>query len=212
MRFPDSRILVFAKAPIKGQVKTRLSPKYSADFALKLHTNMVSHCIDLVTKSNLCPIQLWCAPSPHVKYFQNCKNDYGVELYSQHGRDLGERMSNAVNTALSKCKNVVLIGTDCPSLTQNDLREVLISLENNKDVVISPALDGGYVLMGLNRSHQQLFNDISWGSDQVFAQTKSRLRFLNWCWEETKIFWDVDRPDDIRRLQQDKSLSYLIPT
>ena len=211
MQFPDSRILVFAKAPVRGEVKTRLLPTYNADFALKLHTNMVSHCIGRATKSNLCPVQLWCTPNTDIDFFQNCKRDYGVELFAQRGRDLGERMNNAVNTALSKCSNVVLIGTDCPSLTPNDLHEVLISLENDNDVVISPALDGGYVLIGLNRNHQKLFDDIPWGTDQVLTQTKNRLRQLDWCWQETKIFWDVDRPNDICRLQQDISLNYLVP-
>ena len=211
MEFPDSTILIFAKAPIKGQVKTRLIPEYGAGFATDLHTNMVQHCIKTVVSSKLCPVELWCAPDTKNDHFKMWQKQFDIILQQQVGRDLGERMSNAFKTVLLKSRNAIIIGTDCPMLSKNTLYKALNALHKNKDAVLTPAEDGGYALIGLKLMYESLFYNIPWGTENVLDNTREQLKKLNLEWLETEVHWDVDRPDDIRRLNKHNNLKYLLP-
>lgn len=94
----------------------------------------------------------------------------------------------------------VLIGSDCPALTEDHLRRAVAALENGHDAVFAPAEDGGYVLVGLARPEARLFQDIEWGSSRVMEQTRERLRELKWSWIEIETLWDVDRAADYERV------------
>ncbi len=210
MEFPESTIIIFAKAPINGQVKTRLMSKYSADFATKLHANMVKHCINTAVSSNLCSVELWCAPHTKNEHFIAWKKHFNIELKQQTGNDLGERMANAFKVVLAKSRNAVLIGTDCPLLDKNIFHQAFSALSANKDVVITPAEDGGYALIGLKALHERLFSNIPWGSEKVLSNTREQLKLLHLECLETEVHWDVDRPDDVRRLGEHYKLKHLL--
>jgi glycosyltransferase A (GT-A) superfamily protein (DUF2064 family) len=96
-----------------------------------------------------------------------------------------------------------LIGTDAPSLTEADLKESAEVLLKGIDAVISPAEDGGYVLIGLRHEVSDLFTGISWGSNTVMEETRLRLRQLRWRWHELPERWDVDRLEDLERLKRE---------
>jgi len=210
MSFPESIIIVFAKAPIKGQVKTRLIPEYGADFSTTLHTNMVQHCLNTAVSANLCPVELYCAPHTEYDQFKQWQSDFDIKLQQQVGHGLGERMSNAFKSALLTSNNAIIIGTDCPVLSKDTLYSALYALNKNKDAVLTPAEDGGYALIGLKCHYERLFSNIPWGTGEVLDNTREQLKKLDLDWMETEVHWDVDRPADIQRLGQHDDLKYLL--
>jgi rSAM/selenodomain-associated transferase 1 len=205
--YPNGRLLIFAKAPLPGQVKTRLVPPLSAAKAARLHAAFIERTLQLACEAKLCPVQLWCCPHTHHPFFSRCRQSFPVTLHRQEGADLGARMHQAASSALSEAECVVLIGCDCPALAASDLSEALDRLEKGYNAVLGPAEDGGYVLLGLRQSEPEIFSGIEWGNDTVLDATRSRLRSLGWHWHELAERWDVDRPEDLLRLKRDRALS-----
>jgi len=123
-----------------------------------------------------------------------------VALRRQEGHDLGARMEAAFRDAFARSTPLLVIGADCPALEPVDLRDAAFALERH-DAVIAPAEDGGYVLVGLARA-QPIFDGMPWGGPQVLARTRERLRDAGASWHELRMLWDVDRPEDLARLQQ----------
>ncbi len=197
---PDAKILVFSKAPQAGHVKTRLMPDYSAEQAATIHTRLVQHTLTTLYRARLCPIELWCAPDTQHPFFENCRHKYQIELKQQQGCDLGARMCHAFRSALQTAKQVILIGTDCPTLVKRDFQQAIKMLTQPIDAVISPANDGGYVLIGLTRCHQQLFSNIRWGKDQVMQETLERIKQLNYAHKILPPHNDIDYAQDIQNL------------
>jgi rSAM/selenodomain-associated transferase 1 len=197
MEFPDGRLLIFAKAPVLGQAKTRLIPALGAAGAAALHEQMCHAALTMATAARLAPVQLWCHPDQRHAFFSACRVKYGVELHEQRGADLGVRLRNAFDCALASSRYAVIIGTDCADLTQDDLRKAFRALEDCDDAVLGPASDGGYVLIGLSRPTPALFAAIDWGSDRVLAQTRARLAELGLHSQELPLRHDIDRPEDL---------------
>lgn len=200
MQYPNARILIFAKAPIAGQVKTRLIPALGAQAATLLYQTLLVRVVAQLAAAELCPIECWCAPDATHPFFTQLKSDYGVMLCQQREGDLGARMHHASDASLSKAKSVVLIGGDCPVLEVSHLAYALGEMERGKAAVLGPAEDGGYVLLGLRQSSAHLFEDMPWGTDEVLAKTRSKLKYLQLEWAELPLLWDVDRPEDVLRL------------
>jgi rSAM/selenodomain-associated transferase 1 len=200
-KYPDCVQLVFCKAPVPGQVKTRLIPALSAEQAAELHQRLTRITIERALQNRLCPVQLRCAPDIDHPFFQRCAQDYSLTLHRQHGKDLGERMHHALVTALAHYSHAILTGCDCPSLTPVDLQQALSALENGYDVVIAPAQDGGYVLVGLSRPQAVLFENIPWGSDKVLQLTREKAALASLSLYELASQWDVDNPEDLERLR-----------
>lgn len=194
--FPDSVLLIFCKAPIAGQVKTRLQPALSAEQTAAAHRQLTLMTLARAVQQPLCEVRLYCAPDTGHEFFRQCAEDYPLALATQCGDDLGECMLNAFSDALSRYRHAVLIGCDCPSLTVGDLQQALTALQNGNDAVIAPAEDGGYVLIGLNAPQPVLFSGISWGNEQVMAQTRRRAAGASLTVQELARQWDVDTAQD----------------
>lgn len=199
--FPQSRLLVFAKAPTPGRVKTRLIRRLGPRGAAALYRGLLRRTLRTATTARLCPVQLWCAPDSQHGFFSRCRRRYGVTLHRQSDGDLGARMQRALTLVLRRHACALLIGADCPSLTEAGLRAALTALAQGQDAVVGPAEDGGYVLIGLRRPGAALFRTIPWGSGTVLAATRRRLRRAGLTWLELPLGWDVDRPADVRRLK-----------
>ena len=195
----DALTIVFAKAPSAGEVKTRLIPLLGAQGAAALHRQLVHRTLATATEADLGPVELHAAPDINDAFLQDCARRIGVALAPQHGYDLGARMSNALEDGLARHSHVIIIGTDCPVLTTQHLRDANTALAEGNDAVLIPAEDGGYALMGLTRCDDTLFENIAWGGDCVLAVTRDRLKALKWDWRELETLWDIDRPDDYRR-------------
>jgi rSAM/selenodomain-associated transferase 1 len=202
VEFPNGRLLIFAKAPVLGRVKTRLIPALGADGAAALHERLCHAALAQATAARLAPVELWCHPDTRHAFFTACRAMYGVELHEQRGADLGARMHNAFDHAFESSRYAVTIGTDCPDLTVGDLQNAFRALEDGYDAVLGPAVDGGYVLIGLSRPVPDLFTEIDWGSDRVLAQTRARLADLDLRAKELPPRHDIDRPEDLVRMEK----------
>lgn len=195
-----NKLLIFTKAPILGEVKTRLQPEYSKKQSLKLHEYLALNTLQKVEKLINCEIDLCCTPSRNYIFFLKCENQYPINLVDQLGDNLGERMAFALSSALQTHEKVLIIGTDCPELNESYINQALEKLDEY-DAVIGPADDGGYVLLGLKCFSPELFSDINWGTDSVLHQTRNVLKKMNWLWFELEVQYDIDRPEDLKRHQ-----------
>jgi len=198
-KYPNAALMVFCKAPIPGQVKTRLIPKLTADQAAELHIELSIKTLQRATLSNLCPVQLWCSPTTDHAFFTASAAAYPLALRQQQGADLGERMHHAFCSALADYSLALLMGCDCPSLTEQDLEQALTTLNQENEVVIAPAEDGGYVLVGLNQPHPELFDNMPWGTERVLDQTRNRIEHYKLRHHELIEQWDLDTPEDLER-------------
>jgi rSAM/selenodomain-associated transferase 1 len=200
-------VIVFAKAPRPGAVKTRLIPALGAAGAARLHERLVDRTLATVAAAGLGPLEL-CADPAGDPFLAARAAAHGAALAEQGSGDLGARMQRAFARVLAQAPAAILVGSDCPALTPAHLREASHALATG-DVVIGPAEDGGYVLIGLARVHPSLFEGIAWGGPEVLAQTRARLAALGWRAAELDPLWDVDRPEDLVRLAGDPLLEGL---
>ena len=193
------RLLVFAKAPRPGEVKTRLIPLLGAEGAAALHAKLIKHTLTMVRQAALGPIELHGTPADD-DFLRHCSGRYDARLVEQCAGDLGARMRHAFEQALSDATAAILIGTDCPALTPRHLRQAAQALSNGNDAVFCAVEDGGYALIALSRCDSSLFGDISWSTATVMQQTRERLTRLRYRWTELDPLWDIDRPADYERL------------
>lgn len=196
----DTGVLVFARAPVAGSVKTRLIPLLGRHGAAALHRSLVAHALEVARESGVGPLELWCAPTTDDEFFSLCHERYKATLHRQCEGDIGARMLDAIEDALTRSRHVLLTGSDCPSLTAADLRAAARALREGRDAVFCPVEDGGYTLVGLSHAMPALFEAMNWGTGDVMEETRQRLRNLGWRWHELPSHWDVDRPEDYQRL------------
>lgn len=205
----DASVLIFARAPVAGNVKTRLIPLLGDHGAAALYRNLVERALTVARTSGVGPVELWCTPTTDDDFFASCRDRFHVTLHRQREGDLGARMLNAFEDALTRSRHVLLTGSDCPSLTAADLRAAARALREGCDAVFCPTEDGGYVLVGLSQAMPALFDAMIWGTDTVMEETCQRLRNLGWHWHELPVHWDVDRPQDYQRLVREGFLPAL---
>lgn len=198
----DCRVLVLAKAPIEGRVKTRLIPAIGAAQAAALQASLTRRALATANAAAVGPVELHCAPSSRYRFFRESASEFGAVLEDQGRGNLGSRMARAFQAALDRSRAAVAIGSDCPALGPSDITRCADLLAGGFDAVIVPAEDGGYVLLGLARFSPRLFARIAWGEASVLAATRDRLRSLQWRWHELPGSWDVDRPEDYERLRR----------
>ena len=178
----DVAVIVFSRAPVPGRVKTRLVPRLGAWRAARLHARLTAHALATAQAAGCGPVALY----PDAR---------------QRGADLGERMYRALKHTLRQHRAAIVIGSDCPALRPADLRRAARLLAGGCDVVLGPAEDGGYVLLGARRLSVRLFAGIDWGTPSVYAATVARLRELGYRWRALRTLWDLDRPQDLERLR-----------
>lgn len=194
---PDATLLVFAREPIPGLVKTRLIPALGATGAARLYRALLDRALNAATGVPGVAVELWCTGvPPSGGVCAELARRYGLELRHQGVGGLGQRMAQALGETLARCDRVVLIGSDCPGYHPTYLSAAFAAL-GGQDAVLGPAADGGYVLIGLRRPAPELFADIPWGTDAVLAGTRTALDRLGWTWAELPTLQDIDRPADL---------------
>jgi rSAM/selenodomain-associated transferase 1 len=203
-------VAVFAKAPVPGQVKTRLIPRLGAAAAAQLHMQMAQHTLATLALARVGPVELWCTATGDLSMFEACRRKLGVPVRMQPEGDLGQRMSVAMADLLTRAPSAIIVGTDCPTLSPGDLTAAREALAGGYEAVLGPAADGGYYLLGLNHHHPSLFEGIDWGTPAVLEQARARLSALGWKWQELPTRWDVDTPDDYDRLLSDGRFAALV--
>jgi rSAM/selenodomain-associated transferase 1 len=197
------RVMVFARAPTPGEVKTRLIPALGEAGAAALHRRLVTHTLGAAADALIGPVELWCTPDTGDPFFFDCERRLGVSLHAQGQGDLGSRMRRAFESALARAPRAILVGSDIPALSAQYLRDADRALVRGDEIVIGPAEDGGYALIGLSRCDPELFRDIPWGGPEVLSKTRRRATALSWRLSELPALWDVDRPEDLERLPED---------
>lgn len=190
------KVLVFAKAPVAGFAKTRLAKSIGADGAARLASRMLSETVAHAVNAGIGPVEICCAPDHGHRQFGALRAGWGVELSDQGDGDLGQRMWRALERSLRGHRRVLLIGTDAPGLAASVLSAAAAALATH-DAVVVPALDGGYVLVGVVQALPGLFMDIDWGTDAVMAQTRRRLVQLGMRHVELPPIADVDEAADL---------------
>lgn len=201
MRYPNGRILIFAKAPVPGYAKTRLIPVLGEQGAADLHAKFVRRMVALAVESRLAPVELWTCGGGGLEFFDTFRTAVDGRIHPQSGADLGARMGHAIGEALSDADFAILIGTDCPVLDATHLERACTLLAADSDCVLCPAEDGGYVLIGLRRFESRIFENIVWGTSTVLTQTRERILGLGLTCAELPTLWDVDEPSDLERLR-----------
>ena len=194
----ENAVIVFSKAPQPGQVKTRLIPELGAQQACQIHQQLLEYVIKNVSSIKDADVDLHCSPDTSHNFFQYLKAQYRLVLDTQVEGDLGKRMYSAIKSRLHEYKKVVLIGSDCP-LINTDYIKIAFDELNRSDVVLGPAEDGGYVLVGMKKPRSDIFTDIDWGSERVLQQTIEKIQPDIPVLLDT--LWDVDRAEDVERFR-----------
>ena len=190
-----TRIVIFAKAPVPGRVKTRLIPILGEEGSARLAQRMLADTVANAQAAGLAPPELCATPHSDDPSWAG-HLPVGMQLSDQGPGNLGERLAAAAKRVIDGGERILLIGTDCPELDGKRLGEAAAQLDLH-DAVIHPALDGGYVLLGLTRTDASLFDDIAWSTDAVAATTIARIRALGWSLFVGETLSDIDEPADL---------------
>jgi len=201
---PQVALVVFAKSPVAGTVKTRLQPYLSEADCLLLHKAFVRLTLGKLRKleSSKVNITLLLTGPLHEAYRYAAEfgvtDEYFVDV--QFGKDLGERLINALaNKFNAGFTKVIIIGTDSPLLRIEQL-ELSIDALSEHEVVIGPSADGGYYLIGFSANIPSILRGISWGESLVYEQTLELIRRHGLKCKELETGFDVDTIEDLRRL------------
>ena len=198
-------LVILAKAPIAGQVKTRLCPPLTPDEAATLHGTFLLDILER-TKAAIGKFKLpldrylACAPSSAHVFFKIMEERHGVRLIDQEGEELGARMHHAFERLFKQGNQfVVLVGADVPTLPLEHYQQAVYLLMTN-DLVIGPAHDGGYFLIGLKRPVPELFADIPWSTELVLSLTQEKANRLCLQTAHLPSWRDCDTTDDLTAL------------
>jgi rSAM/selenodomain-associated transferase 1 len=206
------KLLVMSKSPVLGYAKTRMQPDLTKEQSLKLHVALVQYCLKQWLEAEDFSISIWVGGNIDVfrtDVLTPMDSHFFAEhnLHSQPEGDLGARMLFAVDSVLNSSKKeeraVFLVGTDCPFVDMQYLELAAAALEKS-DVVLGPATDGGYVLLGMKKSYSALFDNISWGSELVLSQTQLIIQRERLQSVLLPPLPDIDVIDDLSHLQECK--------
>ena len=193
-------IAILAKAPIPGYANTRLIPAIGAHAAAALQERLTDRAVATALAAKVGPVTVWCAPDATHSTFVRLAIRERITLRVQPQGDLGARMLAATAAGNGP---VLVIGTDCPALTELHLRGAANALREGNDIIIIPAEDGGYVLIGTRTAEPTLFSGIAWGTKSVLAETRARIVERLLVLTERPPLWDVDTEEDLARLERE---------
>jgi rSAM/selenodomain-associated transferase 1 len=202
----STRLIVFARAPVLGRVKTRLAASIGAERALAVHQRLFATTVAIAESAVADRLELRLhADDPAVLAATAAPlAARGWRVAPQRGRDLGDRMHEALAGALADGDRPVLIGSDCPSLRADDLRAAFDALRDH-EAVFAPAEDGGYALVGIARPLPSLFEAMPWGTPEVMAVTRARTTAQGLRIALLRTVWDVDVEADLNRWDAEPS-------
>ena len=194
----EHALIIFAKAPIPGQVKTRLCPPLSEDEAASLHGSMVMDILERCKAIHDVDRYLACTPTMDHAFFKTMAARFDVQLWDQVGTDIGQRMDQALTAALRKgYRDALVIGTDVPTFSPQACSLAIRTLTNH-DVVFGPTSDGGYYLVGMKRPAPELFRDIPWSTHSVLSVSLAKAHALGLSVQCLDLQHDVDTLEDVK--------------
>ena len=196
-------LIIFIKYPEAGKVKTRLASDIGQEKAAQIYSFMaetiIEKTLDLTNYSTI----IFYDPPDKEEEIKKWVNKREVEYSPQNGSTLGERISNAFEMVFSSgTSRAIIIGSDCIDVSKDIINLAMESLEN-KDVILGPAEDGGYYLLGLNRHMPEIFENIEWSTANVLNQTIERINENKLKYKLLKTLKDVDTVDDLEAIKTD---------
>ena len=195
----DTAIIVFTRFPVEGKVKTRLAKNMGNKFAVSFYRVCAEHTFNelLKVKKTGSELFLFCSEENEIEQVMKWGGT-NFNYYFQQGNDLGLKMYNAFNTVFKKgYKKVIIIGTDAPDVSMNIVQSA-ISVLDNYNVVIGPANDGGYYLLGFKSKLIDLFSGIEWSTDSVFDNTIEKLNRSKINYFMLNELTDIDTLEDLQ--------------
>ena len=193
----EEAVVLMAKAPVAGRVKTRLCPPLDPRESARLYACMLEDTAAELSALTRVRRYIFLDPPGSVAYFQS-PPFAAFEPFPQHGRDLGERMHVAAATAFRQgAHRVVIVGADCPSLSAGTVRRAFRELSSGASVVFGPTVDGGYYLVGLSAPDDRLFRGFRWSTAEVLRNAAARCRLLSAPFSFLPSGRDVDTGEDL---------------
>ena len=194
-------LVLFAKAPVAGKVKTRMQPEITADDSARLQAALIKDSILLMSKINNADKFIYFHPEGENKIFEKFTCELSFHLNCQNGADLGEKMENAFRYLFDKgYSKVVIIGADSPTLPEKHINKAFMQL-NKADLVIGPSIDGGYYLIGFREKVCPVFSSVEWGSNKVLTQTEELIKRHNLHLSLLPVHYDIDTIENLRFLR-----------
>ncbi len=198
----NGALAIFGRYPRLGEVKTRLQPFLGAEACLSLHQALL---LDTAERTACLSLRRFlylsaCSRKEGQAFVQEHGLPSRLELGIQRGNGLGERLWKAYQDISSQCDRVIFVGSDSPTLPTDFIEEAFLELERFP-VVLGPAEDGGYYLIGLSRPRRDLFLNIEWGTGSVLEQTRAKLDPDEYSLLPS--WYDIDTVEDLTRLNRD---------
>ncbi len=199
-----NRLLLFAKRPLLNHVKTRLSPPLAPTRCLELYLAFLQDQIAFLRSfSDRYEVQLWFDEAPAAETIRDLRLDR-VTLREQGPGDLGRRMFRAIESSWREGSAATIVfGADAPTLPAQLVHGAFEILNGEADAVVTPAADGGYVLVGMGCPQAELFRDVPWGGSDVMATTLERAEAGRVDLRRTAPWYDVDDATDLARLRDE---------
>jgi len=202
-------VVQFTKTPQLGAVKTRMQPYLTLQQSCHLHDALTRQVLSNLYSPRWGYRLFWAGLDDRA-WRDDVLSDFNltgshesaapVRVYQQQGTDLGARMANAFTATLEAYRSVVLVGSDCPSLTQACVGQALEALEEGEDICFVSAEDGGYVLVAMRAAELGVFEGIDWGTERVLAQSLAAAEKLGLRVRVLPSLPDIDRPEDLYHL------------
>ena len=187
----NNALVLFTKAPRLGSVKTRLQPELTPEQSLVLFRAMVEDMVSQFDDVGFCDVKIFFYPANAHGEMKNWLGDQ-LDYFPQHGKDLGEKMHNAIAEMLNlKYDKVVLVGSDIPTLDSITIVRAFTNLDNY-DVALGPSKDGGYYLIGMKKPYPALFQDMAWSTSLVLQQTIQKVRKAQLDIVQLEVKSDID--------------------
>ncbi len=192
-----AEVVIFAKAPVPGKVKTRLAATIGPELAAACHQAFIADTVATVVESGLTGLIAHAGDLEHHGF--DCARDAGFDFEEQPAGDLGHRMFTLLKSRLKSAERVIFIGTDSPTIPAEFIARAA-QLLDEVDVVVGPSFDGGYYLIALKQAHAAPFEGISWSTEAVFIQTVERCLKAGLTYAVLPFWYDVDLAEDLRFL------------
>jgi hypothetical protein len=200
MRQPE--LILFAKAPIPGRVKTRLQPDYSAPQAARIAAELIRATAKLAAHNWPGVVSLYASPDARHPLFRQLAARYRLRLERQSEGDLGRRMAVALGEGIARATAAAVMGCDVPQCDWETLDEANERVARGR-YVLGPTFDGGYYFIGMPRVHVELFENMDWGGPGVLAETLARAARLGIEFDLLPALRDIDSADDLRTVARE---------
>lgn len=199
MKQPE--LILFAKQPLPGEVKTRLQPEYSAEQSAEIASFLIRATVELAVSAWPGAIYLYVWPNANHPLFHELAREFSIHLADQAVGDLGAKMCQALQQGIQRAGCAAILGCDVPHIGWDAIDQANTWLARGRNV-IGPTYDGGYYFIGLHEARPELFENIVWGSQQVLSATMTQATKLGMEFEMLKKMRDIDSASDLWLIAQ----------